>query len=77
MGWEKPHPEIFQQALDAVEVPAVRALHIGDSLSEDIQGADQAGLQPLWLQRDAPATSNYPVIRDLYGVFDWLKTSTD
>ncbi len=72
VGWEKPHPEIFQQALDAVSVSAERALHIGDSLSEDIKGAEQAGLQPLWLQRETAPQSNYPIIQDLRGVLNWI-----
>ncbi|HEY7708943.1 MAG TPA: HAD-IA family hydrolase [Candidatus Entotheonella sp.] len=72
VGWEKPHQEIFRHALEAVAVQPSRALHIGDSLSEDIQGASNAGLQPLWLQRDAAPQSDFPVIRDLHGVLSWV-----
>jgi putative hydrolase of the HAD superfamily len=74
VGWEKPHPEIFQHATAAVAVPPARALHIGDSLQADVQGAQQAGLQPLWLQREGTLTADYPTIRDLYGVLAWLET---
>ena len=72
VGWEKPHREIFQQALNAMGTAPHQALHIGDSLSEDIQGAAQAGLQPLWLQREDSPQSDYPVIQDLRGVLAWL-----
>ena len=72
VGWEKPHPEIFRHALDAVDVQPGRALHIGDSLAEDIHGASNAGLQPLWLQRDTAPPSDFPVIRDLHGVLNWV-----
>jgi putative hydrolase of the HAD superfamily len=72
VGWEKPHQEIFRHAVEAVDVQPSRALHIGDSLSEDIQGASNAGLQPLWLQRDAAPQSDFPVIRNLHGVLSWV-----
>lgn len=74
VGWEKPHRAVFDHALRAVSVSPSRALHIGDSLREDVQGAAQAGLQPLWIQRQAASESAYPIIRDLNGVFDWLDT---
>jgi putative hydrolase of the HAD superfamily len=76
VGWEKPHPAVFDHALQAVSVSPSRALHVGDSLREDIQGAAQAGLQPLWIQRQEMAASPYPVIQDLNGVLEWLRTSS-
>jgi putative hydrolase of the HAD superfamily len=74
VGWEKPHGAIFQHATQAVGILPSRALHVGDSLQADVQGAVQAGLQPLWLQRQGTPESAYPVIHDLYGVLDWLTT---
>lgn len=74
VGWEKPHRAVFDHAVNAVSVSPGRALHIGDSLREDVQGAAQAGLQPLWIQRQEAPESAYPVIRDLSGVLDWLDT---
>lgn len=73
VGWEKPHAAIFQHALDAVGVAPARALHIGDNLQADAYGARQAGLQPLWLQRQGGTHAEYPVIRDLHGVLTWLE----
>ncbi len=72
VGWEKPHGEIFLHATAAVEVPPSRALHIGDNWQADVVGAENAGLQPLWLQRQETAESAYPIIRDLHGVLTWL-----
>ena len=72
VGWEKPHAEIFRHATAAVAVEPARALHIGDSLHADVQGAQQAGLQPLWLQREETSPGAQPIIRDLYGVLTWL-----
>ena len=74
VGWEKPHGAIFQHATEAVAVRPERALHIGDSLQADAYGAHQAGLQPLWLQRQGGSHTDYPVIQDLRGVLTWLET---
>jgi putative hydrolase of the HAD superfamily len=75
VGWEKPHREIFRRATDAVNVVPARALHIGDSLQADVIGAQQAGLQPLWLQRQKASVSEHPTIHSLHGVVDWLAAS--
>lgn len=72
VGWEKPHAEIFRHATEAVGVSPARSLHIGDSLQADVHGAAEAGLQPLWLHREGPATGPHPVIHDLSGVLTWL-----
>ena len=77
VGWEKPHGNIFAHALDAAGVAPARAVHVGDSLHADVQGARQAGMQPLWLRRDGEpcrddALADDEVIHDLNGVVDWL-----
>jgi putative hydrolase of the HAD superfamily len=73
VGWEKPHAEIFRHATTAVAVAPERALHVGDSLQADVLGAQRAGLQPLWLQREGPVEADCPVVRDLCGVLAWLE----
>lgn len=45
----KPHPEPFERALSALETPAARAVHVGNSLSSDVAGAHAAGLASAWL----------------------------
>ena len=78
VGWEKPHGDIFAHALDAVGVTPARAVHVGDNLHADVQGARQAGMQPLWLRRDSEprrddAVADDEVIHDLNGVVGWLE----
>lgn len=51
VGFEKPSEKIFRRALDAVELPASSALHIGDSFEADVIGARGAGLTPVLLDR--------------------------
>ena len=54
-GVRKPHPAIFQRALDALGVAAARTLFVGDSLSIDIAGARALGMhtcQAVWFRAD-------------------------
>ena len=43
-GMEKPQPEIFQRALELAGVRAEQALHAGDHLIYDVQGARAVGI---------------------------------
>jgi putative hydrolase of the HAD superfamily len=52
VGAAKPDPLIFTAALQKYNCPAEYALHIGDSLKDDYQGAIASGLQALWLEAD-------------------------
>ena len=49
VGVEKPDPGIFLIALEALGVPAERAVHVGDTVTFDVRGAQRAGVQPLHL----------------------------
>lgn len=51
VGFNKPSPVIFEEALRKLGLPAQSVLHIGDSRSEDLDGARAAGLQGLELVR--------------------------
>ena len=48
----KPDPRIFQRACDALLVLASEAVMVGDTPETDVQGAHQAGLRAVWLNRD-------------------------
>jgi putative hydrolase of the HAD superfamily len=49
VGAWKPDPRIFHQALSALEVPPESAVYTGDSYSDDMVGAKQAGMLTAWL----------------------------
>jgi putative hydrolase of the HAD superfamily len=53
VGVAKPHPGIFARALERHGVPARAALHVGDSPVEDAEGARDAGLGAVLLDRTA------------------------
>jgi putative hydrolase of the HAD superfamily len=55
VGKRKPHPEIFQTALAALEAAPERTLFVGDRLYEDVRGAGELGMttvQAVWFRAD-------------------------
>jgi len=66
VGHEKPAPEIFRAALEALKVTAESSVYIGDIYSVDYLGARNAGMQAILMdQADAYATRNLPRIESL------------
>lgn len=47
VGYEKPHPAIFQAALRELGVPAGESLYVGDVYSVDYRGAIRAGMKAM------------------------------
>ena len=70
IGFEKPHPRIFEWALDQAAVPAESVIHVGDHVDADVEGARGVGIQGILIDRagryrseDVP--DGVPVIRSL------------
>jgi putative hydrolase of the HAD superfamily len=51
VGARKPAPVMFERALDLVGAGAAEAIHVGDSLEEDVAGARAAGVEPVLVRR--------------------------
>ncbi len=51
-GFEKPHPGIFHSALKQSKSSAKNALHVGDQIFSDVNGAESAGIRPILLDRN-------------------------
>jgi putative hydrolase of the HAD superfamily len=47
VGVAKPDPRIFELALEALDVAAERAIHVGDTPGADVDGARAAGVHPV------------------------------
>jgi putative hydrolase of the HAD superfamily len=65
-GARKPARAVFERALALAGVGAARAIHVGDSLEEDVAGARACGIEPVFLSRDGrPAPPGVRVIGGL------------
>ena len=51
MGYAKPDPRIFHHACAELGVEPNHTLYVGDDLQLDVEGAQQAGLQAVWMNR--------------------------
>lgn len=51
LGIRKPDPEIFNFALYNLGVEHHKAVHIGDSLEEDVHGARNTGMRAIWIKK--------------------------
>ena len=50
-GFMKPHPSIFEAALKLAGVSAADAVMVGDSLTQDIDGARRVGMRGVLVRR--------------------------
>ena len=68
-GYLKPHPSIFESALQLAGVSAAESVMVGDSYPHDVEGARHVGMRGILVQRSSrmsrPVPSDVPVIRDL------------
>lgn len=52
VGVRKPHELIMRQALGRLELPAGDVVFVGDTFAEDVLGAQHAGIDVAWIDRD-------------------------
>jgi HAD superfamily hydrolase (TIGR01509 family) len=65
----KPHPEIYQKALQKLGVKASETVFVGDTVDADVQGAKAAGMRTIYVERrpqeDAEAACPDQTIKNL------------
>jgi putative hydrolase of the HAD superfamily len=68
-GARKPAREIFEQALGLAGVDPGDAVHVGDSVAEDVEGARAAGISPILVRRgsepEPPGTAVVATLTEL------------
>jgi HAD superfamily hydrolase (TIGR01549 family) len=67
-GRVKPHPTIFQAALDLLGVSAPDAVMVGDSIEEDIEGARALGMRAILIDRNGRHAEVAERLEDLYAL---------
>jgi putative hydrolase of the HAD superfamily len=55
VGARKPQAAIFERALALAGVAPSDAIHVGDSVEDDVEGAGAMGIRPVFLSRDRRA----------------------
>ena len=76
-GASKPNPRIFEEALRRAGVGPERAIHIGDSIEDDVHGARRAGMKSVLIDRhqrrraDPGSFEQVTVIHDLRELLDF------
>jgi putative hydrolase of the HAD superfamily len=68
VGEPKPAVAIFEAALELAGVMPEQAVHVGDSLAQDVRGARAAGVAPVLLRRNSegpPPPPEVPAIASL------------
>jgi putative hydrolase of the HAD superfamily len=65
VGAPKPHPRVFERALAIAGVAPSEALHVGDKVDNDVQGAATAGVRAILVQREGDPPAGVETVRSL------------
>ena len=74
VGWRKPARQIFEHALQKLDLPAARCLFVGDDPRWDLNGPRAIGMEALLIDRAGAAGP--PAIRDLRQLLELLGLRT-
>ena len=50
-GYRKPHPHMFEEALNYLNLSPGQCVMVGDTLDADIEGANNIGIYSIWINR--------------------------
>jgi putative hydrolase of the HAD superfamily len=65
VGAPKPHPRVFERALAIAGVAPSEALHVGDKVDNDVEGAAAAGVRAVLVQREGEPPAGVEAISSL------------
>ena len=64
VGVTKPHPRIFEIAIEEAGVPAEQILYVGDNYLDDVVGANNVGMDAVLINRPGRQPSLAPMMID-------------
>jgi putative hydrolase of the HAD superfamily len=64
-GMEKPHPTIYRQALDRLDVAPAEAVFVGDKLTVDVAGPQKIGMRAILLASPFRAEESTEIVPDM------------
>jgi len=65
VGAAKPDPRVFERGLELAGARAEEALHVGDSVENDVAGARAVGIRAVLVARDGPAPEGVEAVGSL------------
>jgi putative hydrolase of the HAD superfamily len=65
VGAAKPDGAVFRRALELASAEAADAVHVGDSLDKDVEGARAVGIRAILVQRDGASPAGVEAIGSL------------
>jgi putative hydrolase of the HAD superfamily len=65
VGAGKPDPRVFERALQVAGVASANALHVGDKVDNDVQGAAAAGVRGVLVQREGTPPAGVEAVASL------------
>lgn len=79
VGASKPDAEMFTRPLAAIGLAPEQAVHVGDHLIDDVQGANDAGLASIWVNLKAHNLTEmdpqpHAQVSDLLAVFEAIQS---
>lgn len=51
-GWRKPHPIMFESAVNHLQLKPNQIMYVGDQPDKDVAGAGALGIKTVWINRD-------------------------
>ncbi|MFB6728640.1 HAD family hydrolase [Bacillus mobilis] len=76
-GIKKPHPEIFERALQKLDVKATECLYVGDHPENDVLGSERVGILGVWKRDSFWDDFEHPrIVNDLLEVLSFLEVET-
>lgn len=72
-GWRKPHPYIFEKAIEFFIVDPSQVVMVGDTLSADIAGAAKLGIYSIWITRRAQMPPDGELVYQPQAIISSLK----
>ncbi|HHK5534388.1 TPA: HAD family hydrolase [Bacillus mobilis] len=73
-GIKKPHPEIFERALQKLDIKASECLYVGDHPENDVLGSERIGILGVWKRDSFWDDFEHPrIVNDLLEVLSFLE----
>ena len=63
-GVRKPHPQIFERAMQHFGLKPAECVMVGDTLNADIKGANALGIYSVWINRRVP--KKHQTLKDIH-----------